>query len=119
MSDKLLFFCRVCGIECDSHPVTENEIGETIGVQAVCPDHCEDHDYERDSGELYCKHCGANPPDDWYNYDDDVLLFGGLTEASQPVGVPLSSLNGNASDRHKDPAAWDRWIAFSEANGHP
>lgn len=31
-----------------------------------------------------------------------------------PIGVPASSMNGNAANRHNDPAAWERWVAFSE-----
>jgi hypothetical protein len=37
----------------------------------------------------------------------------------RPLGIPISALNGNASARHDDPAAWERWVAFCERNGHP
>lgn len=115
MSDKLLYMCRVCGVECDSHPVDENGIGQ----QAVCPEHCEDHDYQHDGWRNhYCIHCGAEPPDDWYYSDDDVPLFGGYV-APEPVGIPASAMNGNAAERHKNPEAWDRWVAFCKSWGMP
>lgn len=68
MGDKLLFSCRVCGIKCDSHPVTQGPDGEPTALQAVCPEHCEDHDYEYDPGDRkhWCKNCGAEPSDDWF-----------------------------------------------------
>lgn len=118
MSDKLLFTCRVCGCDVDTHPNVENELGEEVGVQGVCPEHCEDHEYEYDSGEHYCKHCNASPPDDWYYCDDDVPLFGIRYEPSEPVGIPASAMDGNAANRHSNPEGWDRWVAFCWANGH-
>lgn len=118
MSDKLLFTCRVCGTETDTHPTVENEIGEQIGVQGVCPEHCEDHDYQYDdmAGDHFCIHCNARAPYDWLQSDDDVVYFGG--SASGPIGTPASAMNGNAAARHTDPAAWDSWVAFCQANGH-
>lgn len=35
------------------------------------------------------------------------------------LGVPASSMNGNAAQRHEDPGAWDRWVAFCNACGAP
>ena len=37
----------------------------------------------------------------------------------EPIGIPASSMNGNAAERHNDPAAWDRWVSFCESWGHP
>lgn len=61
MSDKLLFRCRICGVECGTHPIKELPNGEFEAVQAVCEDHCEDHDFEYDSMRRgqFCKHCDA------------------------------------------------------------
>lgn len=120
MSDKLLFTCRVCGCETDTHPVEENAIGELVGVQGICPEHCEDHDYEYDdlARGHYCQHCNQEAPYDWYYSDDDVG-FSSIAAPLEHVGIPASSMNGNAADRHKDPAAWDNWVAFCNRCGHP
>jgi len=36
-----------------------------------------------------------------------------------PLGVSARELDGNAAARHNKPEAWERWVAFCEANGHP
>lgn len=123
MSDKLLFTCRVCGVETGTHPLVENEAGETIGVQGVCPEHCEDHEYEYDSFDRnhYCKHCGDIPPDDYFYSDDDVGFGGGYTRGyvpGEPIGTPASAMDGNASNRHNNPAGWDNWVAYCRRCGH-
>lgn len=120
MSDQLLFTCRVCGCETDTHPLEENQLGEMIGVQGVCPDHCEDHDYEydRDRREHYCVHCDQLAPDD-YLYSDDDVGFGYSLPPAAPVGIPASEMNGNAAARHDDPEGWANWVAFCNANGLP
>lgn len=41
-------------------------------ASAICPNCCDDHDYRyegRGDGHM-CIHCGANPPDDWYDVSD-------------------------------------------------
>lgn len=55
------FSCRVCGVQCDIAPDPPD--------RAVCPEHCEDHDYIYIQGEQthVCKHCGASPPIDYYD----------------------------------------------------
>lgn len=119
MSDRLLFTCRICGCEVGSHPVVTNEQGEEVAVQGVCEEHCEDHEYEHDGWRNhYCKHCGAEPPDDWYYSEDDVG-FGVGYSPREPIGIPANTMNGNAAERHKDPAAWERWLAFCNSWGHP
>lgn len=57
------FSCRVCGVRCDSAPDPP--------ARAVCPEHCEDHDYryERELSGTYCLHCGQQAPEDYW-YDD-------------------------------------------------
>ncbi len=35
------------------------------------------------------------------------------------IGTLASAMNGNAARRHEDPDAWNRWVAFCDANGHP
>ena len=57
------FKCRVCG--CDT------EVAPDWPARAVCPEHCEDHQYQYDLGERQhsCVHCNAFPPDDWYDRD--------------------------------------------------
>jgi len=46
------FSCWVCGVTCAVAPDYPD--------RAVCPDHCEDHDYVYEKGEQghFCKHCG-------------------------------------------------------------
>lgn len=106
------FTCAICGASADFVPFN--------AVRGICQDHCLDHEYEYDSFDRshYCEHCGATPPDDWYASDDDVG-FGSLSVPGEPVGIPLSALDGNAANRHNNPAAWDNWVAFCNANGHP
>ena len=55
------FSCRVCGKQCDTAPQPPD--------RAVCPEHCEDHEYEYDSMDRrsYCKHCGQERPEDWFD----------------------------------------------------
>jgi len=120
MSDKLLFSCRVCGVELPGHPVVTNDMGEQVGVQGVCEAHCEDHDYQHDGYRSFaCIHCDAEPPDDWFYSDDDVGFSGGGYVPGAPIGIPASAMNGNAMQAHKDPAAWDNWVAFCNSWGHP
>lgn len=56
---ELLFACRVCGKECDVAPDPPD--------RAVCPEHCEDHEYRYEKGERRdsCTHCGQDRPEDW------------------------------------------------------
>lgn len=66
MSDgttRIDFSCRVCGIICDSAPDPP--------LRAVCPEHCDDHDYvyDRDRRSKFCKHCDQQIPDDYYLED--------------------------------------------------
>jgi hypothetical protein len=93
---------------------------------AICPACCEDHEYEYDRGDRahYCEHCGQEPPADWYDglYDDGglrLIPLGPDTQPTEPLGVPASSLNGNAAESHTDPAGWANWVAFCERNGLP
>ena len=52
-----LFKCRVCGVDCPIAPA---------GGQAVCADHCEDHEYVYEGSDGHrCKHCFAFRPEDW------------------------------------------------------
>lgn len=55
------FSCRVCGVKCDIAP--------NPPARAVCPAHCDDHNYEyvRDERRHMCKNCGQEPPLDWYD----------------------------------------------------
>lgn len=59
--DKIDFSCRVCGVQCDITPDPP--------ARAVCPEHCEDHEYVYIAGERRhaCNHCGQEPPLDWYD----------------------------------------------------
>lgn len=98
-------------------------IAYTTPEAAICPACCSDHEYEYDRGDRahYCEHCGQEPPDDWYDglYDDQVPLFGMPIGPlpTEHLGVPASSLNGNAASRHTDPAGWANWVALCEKNG--
>jgi len=57
--------CHVCGelvlIYDGQHP-----------EEAVCPEHCPDHEYEYERGDRkhYCKTCGQEPPPDFYRDDN-------------------------------------------------
>lgn len=87
---------------------------------AICPACCDDHDYVSEGCERYCEHCGQEPPADWYYglYDDDVPLFGATPHLPiEGLGVPASSMNGNAAQASTDPARWANWVAFCERNG--
>lgn len=56
------FTCRVCGKQCDCAPDPPD--------RAVCPEHCEDHDYRYDPMRRgkFCLHCDQEQPyDDYYN----------------------------------------------------
>lgn len=54
-----LFSCKVCGRSCDTAP--------DLPDRAVCPEHCEDHEwfYERGERRHLCTHCGQERPEDW------------------------------------------------------
>jgi hypothetical protein len=53
------FHCHVCGKETDLAPDPPEK--------AVCPEHCEDHNYVYIRGERRhaCEHCGQERPQDW------------------------------------------------------
>jgi hypothetical protein len=114
MTDRVL--CSKCGAD----DVLAYHTVET----AICPNCCEDHEYEYERGERrhYCQHCSAEPPDDWYYCDDDVPLFGTYSGPRGPIGTPASEMEGNASVANKSPdnrRKWDNWVAFCESWGHP
>lgn len=54
------FSCRICGNQCDTAP--------PLPERAVCPEHCEDHEYNYERGEQrhICKHCGQERPVDYF-----------------------------------------------------
>jgi hypothetical protein len=57
--DSGIFKCRVCGADC--------AIAPKLPERAVCPEHCEDHQYEYVRGEGHrCISCFAEPPADWF-----------------------------------------------------
>jgi hypothetical protein len=55
------FACHECGKTCDTAP--------QLPAMPVCPEHCEDHDYEYVRGERghFCRHCNQPRPEDWSN----------------------------------------------------
>jgi len=55
------FHCHVCGVETASAP--------DLPEQAVCPQHCEDHNYYYNSDDRRheCYHCGKEMPHDYYD----------------------------------------------------
>lgn len=65
MSDQetVDFSCQKCGKECDVAP--------KLPDRPICPDCCEDHEYEYDPSfqQHRCKHCDKSVPEDWY---DDI-----------------------------------------------
>lgn len=55
------FKCGQCGADA---------LCEPPDGPAVCPACCEDHDYEYEPGfGKMCRHCSAEPPDDWDDID--------------------------------------------------
>lgn len=110
MSDRVL--CSKCG--------ADEVLCYMTAETAVCPNCCEDHEYEYERGErtYWCQHCGSEPPDDWYYSDDDVPLFGGYS-APETTGIPAHAMDGNAANRHNNPDGWARWVAFCKSWGHP
>lgn len=61
MTEPIDFTCRVCGKPTDTAP--------NPPARAVCPVHCEDHDYryERDMRGKFCVHCNDPIPQDYYD----------------------------------------------------
>lgn len=121
MTDKLLFTCRVCGCDVGSHPIVEGPDGEEVGVQGVCPEHCEDHEYEYDPYERrkLCTHCGEEQE---YEPSDDDVSFGSYYEPREPIGTPASEMDGNAAVANasrENRRKWDNWVAFCNSWGHP
>lgn len=57
--DAIDFSCRVCGIQCAIAPDPPE--------RAVCPEHCEDHDYVHDPSRAakFCQHCDQEESEDW------------------------------------------------------
>lgn len=55
------FTCRVCGKLCDSAPDPPD--------RAVCPEHCEDHEYQHDNfrRSKFCIHCDKEIPEDYWD----------------------------------------------------
>jgi len=98
--------CYICGVDLPGMPFGE--------VVSVCCKHGEDHDYE--DGEGYCVICGEERD---YGYDDDYIGFGSLPLEPGSLGVPASSMNGNAMAAKHDPARWANWVAFCNSWGHP
>lgn len=106
------FRCLICGVDVDTHHMRE--------PRGICEAHCEDHEYEYDryAGESFCLHCSAAAPDDYYYSDDDVgFSFSSGYTPAEPIGTPVSAMNGNAAERHNNPAAWDNWVAFCRRCG--
>lgn len=60
LEPKIDFSCRVCGVICPIAPDPP--------ARAVCPEHCEDHDYVTDPiiGRKLCKYCDQEAPFDYY-----------------------------------------------------
>ena len=101
----------------------DDVISYATAGDAICPACCPDHEYEYDWSDRtrYCAHCGSEPPDDWYYSEDDIGI-GSLAPAWRPggpIGVPASSMNGNANAAITDPERWANWVAFCERNGMP
>ena len=61
--EKIDFSCKVCGKDCLVAPDPPE--------RAICPECCEDHEYEYEPGERshFCKHCGVQAPDSFYERD--------------------------------------------------
>lgn len=59
-----VFKCRVCG--------SDTLLAPNPPEQAVCPEHCEDHEYEHDPWvkRHVCIICGQEAPDDYYIEND-------------------------------------------------
>jgi hypothetical protein len=97
------FTCIICG--------AERATRQYLEVRSMCCLHDGEHEYEYG----HCIECGVEQ--DYEPGDDDVSLFG--IGSDGPIGITASAMNGNASERHQDPAGWANWVRFCEANGHP
>lgn len=111
MTDRVL--CSKCGAD----EVICYEAEDT----AVCPKCCEDHEYEYERYERgnFCIHCGEEQE---YEPCEDDVGFGSYYEPREPVGIPASEMDGNASVANKSPEhrrKWDNWGAFCNSWGHP
>src|ERR1041385_316601 len=56
--ERIDFSCRVCGIQCAIAPDPPE--------RAVCPEHCEDHNYvySREDRGTFCEYCWQEAPHD-------------------------------------------------------
>jgi hypothetical protein len=61
--ERIDFSCRVCGIPCVIAPDPPE--------RAVCPEHCEDHNYiySREDRGTFCEYCWQEAPHDYYVED--------------------------------------------------
>lgn len=113
MADKVI--CSKCS--------ADDVIVYMTPEDAICPACCPDHEYEYERGDRdwFCKHCGDVAPEDWLRCDDDVGIgsCGPAWRPGEPLGVLLSSMNGNASAASSHPEQWANWVAFCERNGLP
>lgn len=104
------FACVICG--------KETCVLGLHDVRGFCCEHCPDHDFEYDRYRTghFCNVCDAERE---YEPSEDDVGFGSLGPLDDPIGVPASTLNGNAMAAKNDPGAWDRWVRISESWGHP
>lgn len=64
--------CRVCGSGKDVVQYDPRGLWAYFGRRTWCPAHCPDHDYEYERGAGFmCRHCGEEPPHDWWGYDPE------------------------------------------------
>lgn len=69
--------------------------------------------------------CGIGPelpPSDQWFYHTEYHAIKADCPICNPggpklIGVPASSMDGNAANAAANPEAWNRWVAFSEACG--
>jgi hypothetical protein len=108
---------RVLCSKCEADDV----ICYTTEETAVCPNCCEDHEYEYERYDRghFCQHCGAEAPPDWYSSDDDVGFWS--PPSGEPLGIPANEMDGNASvanTSRENRRKWDNWVSFCNSWGH-
>ena len=61
--ERIDFSCRVCDVQCAIAPDPPE--------RAVCPEHCEDHNYvySREDRGTFCEYCWQEAPHDYWVED--------------------------------------------------
>lgn len=101
------FNCICCGAETFGIP--------PLDVRSLCCTCLGDHEEYEDG---YCIMCGQERDDG--PFEDDIgMLWAPEYRPGDPIGTPISAIDGNAMNARRNPAAWDNWVRISESWGYP